>query len=328
MADAANPGEICAEIAELLSRFAERVQDASEGLETFLLFSQDRHQHDLGMVDPSAVEITVTVAGKDFLLTQSPGLLTSTRSGGTTGAAVWKTTALLAEWFACPDNSMFKSGLLDGRSNVLELGAGVAGLLPLVLAPRVSTYYATDQPYALKLLRGNITANTTGTKSSKKPPTSPNGIKVFPLDWELDDLSHALHSRGILNGLDMIIASDCIYNYHLIEPLVDTCARLCEARTDATTPTICLVAQQLREPDVFEQWLTAFAQHFHVWRLDDSATGRSIGPDNGYVVHADADFVYERGHVMNRHVDVYEDVPPGKYPTAGNIVGPDVSSDS
>jgi len=59
---------------------------ASRKIETFLLFSQDIPSQNLGFVDPKAQSLTVTVSGRDFTVHQSPGILSSSRAGGTTGA--------------------------------------------------------------------------------------------------------------------------------------------------------------------------------------------------------------------------------------------------
>jgi hypothetical protein len=94
--------------AELISRLGEEVEDADEGTsnfsipisyqetlthksashetETFLLFAQDLPSHNLGFVDPKAQSLAITVAGRDFTIYQSPGILASSRAGGTTGA--------------------------------------------------------------------------------------------------------------------------------------------------------------------------------------------------------------------------------------------------
>ncbi|OKL61918.1 hypothetical protein UA08_02602 [Talaromyces atroroseus] len=57
-----------------------------------------------------------------------------------------------------------------------------------------------------------------------------------------------------------------------------------------TTPTIAIIAQQQRSPDVFESWLRESMRFFRVWRLDtrvlatENQTG--LGEGSGYVVHA------------------------------------------
>lgn len=247
------------------------------------------------MVDGSSHEITVTIGNQEFDIKQSPSLLNSSRSTGTTGAVVWRSTLLLATWFSQPSNCLFKHGLLDSTSTILELGSGVAGLLPLILASRTGLYLATDQSYTIKLLQSNIDNNlrprgTSSRKGAKASSTaaaraSPANVRTAPLDWELDDLKSFLPSHNIAQGVDLVLASDCVYNYHLIPPLVQTCREACAARAANDRPTLCIVAQQLRQPDVLEEWLTAFAEHFAVWRLRDEVMGTELGPGNGYVVH-------------------------------------------
>ncbi|KAF2152009.1 hypothetical protein K461DRAFT_279539 [Myriangium duriaei CBS 260.36] len=281
-------------MAQLMHNLGEIVDDPAE--ETFWLFSLDRVQHDLGMVDGSAPEISLSIGGRDFCIKQSPGLLNSSRSAGTTGAAVWRSTELLATWFDAKDNCLFGSGLLDRESTILELGSGVAGLLPVILAPRVDTYCATDQAYTIKLLRENIDANSQSStakcvsnrKGSSKLPrkdASTGNLRVAALDWETDDLKYFLSSQGLQHGVDLVIASDCVYNYHLVQPLVQTCVDTCRGRREYQRPSLCLIAQQLRQPDVFEEWLSAFSQHFVVWRLKTEVLGSSLAPQAGYVVH-------------------------------------------
>jgi hypothetical protein len=64
-------------------------------------------------------------------------------------------------------------------------------------------------------------------------------------------------------------------------------------------PTICLVAQQQRSPDVFEAWLRESLQYFRVWRLGDDVlsdcspggdgdrplAAAGLGTGSGFVVH-------------------------------------------
>lgn len=54
--------------------------------ETFFLFSHNIPSSNLGFIDPKATELSLTLAGRDFTIHQSPTVLSSTRAGGTTGA--------------------------------------------------------------------------------------------------------------------------------------------------------------------------------------------------------------------------------------------------
>lgn len=175
---------------------------------------------------------------------------------------------------------------------MLELGSGIAGIVPLTLAPLVQQYIATDQAYALKLLKENIDQNTASTqtgsrdkKSLKRANFAPrSNIQVESLDWETDDVGSFLKSNNAPEGVDMIIACDCIYNYALIKPFVQTCVDICRART-AERPTVCVIAQQLRQPDVFEEWLEEFNKHFRSWRLSDDLLTDGLRENSGFMIH-------------------------------------------
>jgi len=52
----------------------------------FLVFSHPLPSQPLGFIDARAATLDLTVAGHDLLIRQSPGLLTSHRKEGTTGA--------------------------------------------------------------------------------------------------------------------------------------------------------------------------------------------------------------------------------------------------
>lgn len=241
------------------------------------------------MVDPKQAQLEITVAGQDFDIMQSPGLLQSKRGGGTTGAAVWQVTVRFAEWLAAPDNILFATGTLDSESTVLELGAGTAGIIPSILSRRVRRVIATDQDYILKSLRENISANMSRKKRTKTAKRQDAAIDVLPLDWENDDVSVFLRSGGLQTGVDLIVACDCVYNYALIPPLTQTCIELCRGRSGSegfnSSPTMCLIVQQLRQPEVFQEWLTAFYAAFRVWRLSDEFLTADLSSDSGFVVH-------------------------------------------
>jgi hypothetical protein len=119
-----------------------------------------------------------------------------------------------------------------------------------------------------------------------------NSIDVLSLDWEEDDVHGFLRSNSLERGVDAVLVCDCVFNYALIQPLVQTCTELCEARSthERTTgqtvrPTLCIIAQQLRQPDVFESWLRSFLGLFRVWRLPDSMLTEALNEMSGFVVH-------------------------------------------
>ncbi|KAJ9630449.1 Ribosomal protein lysine methyltransferase [Taxawa tesnikishii (nom. ined.)] len=245
------------------------------------------------MIDPRAAVLEITVGNQDFTVVQSPTVLNSARQGGTTGAVVWKVTPRFAEWIASANNVFFQHGILSADATILELGSGIAGILPALVARLVGRFIATDQRYALKLLNENIQTNritTTGKRSRKTKQIDPpqGNIEILSLDWETDDVHSLLKSQDASRGVDAIVACDCIYNYALIRPFTQTCIDVCKMRSEAEpeSPTVCIIAQQLRQPDVFEEWLKIFNKHFQVWRLPDSLLSADLQEGSGFVVHA------------------------------------------
>ncbi|KAH6612137.1 hypothetical protein C7974DRAFT_407103 [Boeremia exigua] len=257
--------------------------------EAFVIFSQEIPSRNLGIIDAHAEALELSVAGTDLIIQQSRGLLTSDRKAGTTGAVVWAVTPRFAEWIASPTNIFFTSGLLSSSSTCIELGSGISGIVALTLGAKIAKLIATDQDYAMKLLRQNISSNLEaffpaakkGGKSRRKPqPSTPHSDRITTeiLDWEEDSVDH-------LQPVNLIVACDCIYNEALVEPLNTTCASICKLNTDADTPTLCIVAQQLRSPDVFELWIKSFDRLFHTWQLPDRYLTADLRENSGFVVH-------------------------------------------
>lgn len=232
---------------------------------------------------------------------------------------VWKVTPLFASWLASPTtNIFFKTGLLNPSSTVLELGCGVSALVGLAVGPLVSRYVLSDQSYVARFVEQNLAQNRRAapskkSSSSRKGKTSSasggggiggiggkddnNNTTFHPLDWELDRPDHTLAS-------DMVIACDCIYNDALIPPLVQTCVDVCKLRRQSlgreedeeggpgsgidgqSPPCVCVVAQQLRDPEIFEAWLREFCDAgFRAWRVPDTELPEGLNSSSGFVVH-------------------------------------------
>jgi hypothetical protein len=217
---------------------------------------------------------------------------------------VWKITPLFAIWITTPSNLLFKHGILNANSTVLELGCGISGIIGLSLGPSVRSYTLTDQDYVSKLLSQNLEENhhisvsgSRGRKSNAKSKKGAGKGETIPvasnvlhksLDWETDEVTASLTGVEKKN-FDVVIACDCIYNDALINPLVQTSIEACRLRLadeDADEgPTICLVAQQLRSAEVFEGWLKVFHDRFRVWRIPDKELIDGLKTDSGFVVH-------------------------------------------
>ena len=189
---------------------------------------------------------------------------------------------------------------------MLELGCGISPLNGLTTRDLVRKWVLTDQVYVRKLVERNILANEEASHSGKGKKTSSGGGKgkgkgkekttgdedgtvVFQvLDWETDEITSGLTGLENTKSFDAVVACDCIYNYALVEPLVQACADACELREQDEIhpqPCICVVAQQLRSDDVFETWLTAFNEKFHVYRVPDSKVVEGLRSIDGFTIH-------------------------------------------
>ncbi|KAJ6135735.1 hypothetical protein N7512_000895 [Penicillium capsulatum] len=168
----------------------------------------------------------------------------------------------------------------------------------------------------VKARSSKSTSKKTPSKSSDVSPT-PN-ITFTTLDWELDEPrslkscieaesspreGHGRRERDQTDedqdhGVDLLLSCDCIYNEALVAPFVRTSAEICRLRpaynpsldgTDGSVsgrpPTICIVAQQQRAPDVFETWLRETLREFRVWKLSDEVLGDGLKSGTGYLVH-------------------------------------------
>ncbi|KAK7956602.1 uncharacterized protein PG986_005824 [Apiospora aurea] len=266
------------------------VDDAEE--ETFLLFSQEIPSQNLGFVDARASSLDLTVAGKDYVIHQTPAVLSSNRAGGTTGAVLWKITPMFADWIASPGNPLWKTGVLAPTSSVIELGCGISGLTGMVLSQSVSRYVLTDQPYVSKWIDANLAENAANLSASgaattrrrcKAAAAPPAGnVSFTPLDWELDEVTPRLTGSDAVKSFDAVVACDCIYNDALIRPLVQTCV---DSGQSAQEPALCIVAQQLRDPEIFEGWIKEFHRHFRTWRMPESHLSDALRANAGFVIH-------------------------------------------
>ncbi|CAM1511268.1 Fc.00g087810.m01.CDS01 [Cosmosporella sp. VM-42] len=274
---------------DLISQLDEEIQDPEEGAETFLLYSQDFPSQNLGFVAPKSSSIEVEVGGRDYTIYQSPTVLSSKRKGGTTGAVLWKITPSFAAWLSTPSNPLFTTTLLTQTSAILELGSGISPLNALSLSRVVSRYILTDQPYVHKLIQRNIETNL-----PQPPPKrglhhqATAKIEFRELDWETDEATPALTGSESVRSFDVVLACDCVFNYALAEPFVQTCVDACKLRAkdgERDMPCVCIVAQQLRNDEVFKNWLERFHEDFRVWRVPDESLPEELRTSVGFVVH-------------------------------------------
>ncbi len=151
----------------------------------------------------------------------------------------------------------------------------------------------------------NETALVSGAKTGKRSRAGPGRkeaaaaaaaagrarIGFAPLDWETDEVTPALAGPGG-GSFDVVVACDCIYNEALVEPFVATCVDVCRLRGggagdegEEQQPCVCVVAQQLRDPLIFEAWATRFVRSFHAWRVPDELLVEGLRSSRGFVVH-------------------------------------------
>lgn len=134
--------------------------------------------------------------------------------------------------------------------------------------------------------------SATRKPSSVRHPRIAPDLEFLALDWETDSI-HCLPALLANNKdsnkprLDAVLACDCIYNEKLIAPLVRTCEDLCRLADAESTdrPTICVIAQQLRSPEVFQAWLIEFMGAFRAWRVPNTLLSDGLKENSGYVVH-------------------------------------------
>ncbi|KAL6808018.1 hypothetical protein GGI42DRAFT_319486 [Trichoderma sp. SZMC 28013] len=284
---------------QLISQLEDEIQDPEE--ETFLLYANDIPSQGLGFIDSHASVLELQLGGRDITIHQSPGVLASSRKGGTTGAVLWKITPAFAEWLASPSNPLFRT-VLTPSCSIIELGCGISPLNALTLSPKVSRYILTDQPYVQKLVLQNLAENQPSSSkshagkskrganksSSSSPLNAVADIHFQVLDWETSQVTPSLTNSPSVSSFDAIIACDCVFNYALIQPFIQTCVDICKLRqTDGNQalPSLCIVAQQLRNDDVFNSWLVAFKEHFRVWRMPGGMMPAELRPEAGFVVH-------------------------------------------
>ena len=148
----------------------------------------------------------------------------------------------------------------------------------------------------LKLLRQNVQDNiSTPTRTTSKPKTGkpsrsarmgsgPSNLDIMELDWETSDVSSIM--RLLDQRPDVLLAIDCVFNPTIIQPFVSTLKEFSTSTDQDARPVISIIAQQLRSPDVFTEWLEAMLQDFRVWRVNDKELSiASLGVQEGYVVH-------------------------------------------
>lgn len=197
----------------------------------FTLYTEcaPENNQNLGYVDRLNDTVSIELAdGTELTIRQLGSELV--KNPLSTGFICWKSLVLLVDWW---QSSPF-ARLLNKRTTVLELGLGVGGILALKLGPLCRHYIASDQKSLLKLLASNVEENCN------------HPISVVEYDWEYIDHGVAL-VREVENGpIDVVLASDTIYNEYLIPPFVAAVVAILRPGG------VAIVAMPLRNPELVE----------------------------------------------------------------------------
>lgn len=181
-----------------------------------------------------------------------------------TGFICWKALVHLVDWWS--DGPL--ASLLSTDTTVVELGAGVGGILALQLARKCRSYIATDQKPILKLLQANLDENG----ASKH-------VLVVEFDWEYVEHGVYLVREVELAPIDVVLASDTIYNEYLAPHFIEA------AYTILRPQGVAVVAVPLRHPELIECFVSEAVKHnrFLVRTVPSSQLSESLR--HGYVVY-------------------------------------------
>lgn len=255
---------------DFLSRL-DRIHQADVYEHIFHLYVEHKptEQQHLGYVDKSTEMLPVHLprANLDLEIQQSLTSLSSNTETSSTGFVCWQGAVNFADWILADANCPFRE-IFKPEISVLELGAGVSALLASVIGPRVSRYVASDQKHVLKLLKQNFANNVvsqryTSSTSEKAHVGGPkmredekwSQIDFIELDWEHSKMGKARYLEVSDNQLpDLILASDTIYNSHLVPHFVNAMKAM------MTSSTIAIVTIQLRDEEIAEQFVECVLQ--------------------------------------------------------------------
>ncbi|XP_019852147.1 PREDICTED: protein-lysine N-methyltransferase EEF2KMT-like isoform X3 [Amphimedon queenslandica] len=189
-------------------------------------------------------------------------------SGGTTGLCTWQASMELAEWIAAEQKEAFNN------KHILELGSGIGflGLSVLKLTSPLSYTFTDCNVDVLKLLKNNVDINnipgvppidtfTVVVKFKQKTNQcsclfvvcytflmAGNQIVSTHLDWnsceQLD-----------FPPVDIVLASDVIYDTELIDPFINVLEKLLRPVSPARVPPVAYVASTIRNEDTYSQFL-------------------------------------------------------------------------
>lgn len=159
-----------------------------------------------GMVDPNFFDQGYTLAGR-------------------TGFQVWAGSRLLMETIIWSKLLLHHNIMpLQRGPKVLELGSGV-GVVGMALAHEGAHVCMTDLPTLVEhSLLPNARRNNSTTMDGDVMTVGQGTVRTVALDWTLP-VDQQL-SASDTEGLDMIVASDCVWLSSMLESLLDTVASI------------------------------------------------------------------------------------------------------
>lgn len=215
---------------------------------------------------------------RSYSFTQSPHLLSQI---GTTGSVSWDSSILLANLL-----SLFPD-VVEGKA-VLEMGCGIGVLGTYVVKElaRCERYVFSDADIELlKLAQTNLQSNLAAHSLKKgKGSVGVPPCDFVQLEWT-DPLAVKLVDKNQLP--DLILASDVLYNEHIV-PYFVNCLHSLSAINSRSTPWI--LGQELRSEHVHEAFLETALEKFEIWRFDfevlhNKQNVHSILRDPNYVIY-------------------------------------------
>ncbi|GAV55275.1 hypothetical protein ZYGR_0AS05990 [Zygosaccharomyces rouxii] len=220
----------------------------------------------------------------NFTIRQSiTGLNSSSNDNSTTGYVLWSTTPTFAQWLLYDANASplreedtdtniptIFSGLKS--TAVVELGSGIAGILPIVLGDHVDHYVCTDQKGILNKLKYNIEENLLQFNrrrcvseflhlelpSNEDQQRKSTRLEVMELDWEKFNGTNPHTPLTRISqecSTVFIVAMDVVYNDFLIGPFLKTLSQLRNYYLNQGLTTRCLIGIHLRAQDIVETFL-------------------------------------------------------------------------
>lgn len=279
----------------------------------------------------------------NLVIDQSITSLNSSKdnNNSTTGYVLWSITPFFIKWLLySPSAEMFRSGMKDvhikysrdeegqetepncitkmdipyilnvknksgeNKVNIIELGSGISGILPITLGNYVDKYIVTDQRGILSKLKENITGNISqlplrSVKSSSlgmdDTPSSDSSdedeltmirrikpqlcLEVEPIDWETFILNTTTEMRLYpylqeikkeSTGTIYVLAMDVIYNDFLIKPFLESIKQLQNYYSTSQQTVVCLVGIHLRSQEVVTSFLeqAVIEEELNVFSID------------------------------------------------------------